>query len=209
MLYVHMPDLQVCVVEFKVDQKSPNTGNYALAGQLIDRCRTLFNAQPQRRTALAVGMTCLDLLLLRITTDEMQAITVEKTESLSLACVVAGVQMLSVNAQGIHTLAQVLAADIEESQNFRVPQVPVACEVEGRLLHDFKQVRLERGTNAAVHIATWKRTPRTVQPLTNPPDPVDLDDTVIVKVGVKDEEVSCMTMPLAPSAICCLACFEG
>lgn len=124
-------------------------------GQLITRCRRIFDAQPGRRFALAVAMTCSDVQLLKVHHNpDTGFISVEATHQLSLKDTKGE---LTAAAAGVSLLAQLLACD-HHRHGFKEPDRPVAQEVGGRLLSEYTLVRPAGSASApraAVYCARW------------------------------------------------------
>eukprot|EP00878_Enallax_costatus_P019327 GHUV01020389.1.p1 GENE.GHUV01020389.1~~GHUV01020389.1.p1 ORF type:complete len:390 (+),score=115.77 GHUV01020389.1:1047-2216(+) len=190
----------------------------AALGQLITRCRCMFDAQSERTFAFAVGLTCNQLQLYRVQSNPTTgALYVEKTIPLSLED---AQQQMSAEAQGITLLAQVLAAG-SNVHGFKPPVVPVDQVVAGRLLCGFQLVRpgSSKVPGATVYKAKWRQVPQQQPPIDSQASSIQgvntagigseesfggdtmevdgsddeqqasVDDDCIVKVGVTDKEV--------------------
>lgn len=159
------------MIQFKKDTKDLP----AAFGQIITRCRPMYDNQPQRKSVLAVAMSCSDVQLFLMEEDKLsKTFDVYKTEVLSLTISTG----TSSDSRGVSMIARLLAAN-KHAHNFTDPVLPAECMVNERWLYNFEQLRTGTTTIAAVFKASWERYHGRGNA-----------DDVIIKTGMEQHEVS-------------------
>ena len=138
---------QVTFVEFKVEDGDL----IAAVGQVINRCNTLFDEQPDRKVVYALVMSLDTVQLCRVRRLPGGSITLECTKREPLSISVRGSQSMydpehsavcepSHLAPGVLLIARLLASPMEQL-GFQLPRLPVQHDVGGAILSDFALLR--------------------------------------------------------------------
>lgn len=179
--------MQVAFMEFKLDKKDITTA----VGQVVNRCRAIFNQQLQRGFIIALVVTCQEVQLLRVTEHKAsRGIQVQMTKPLSLSAMVGNQEQLSMDAHGVDIIARFLAATVEQ-HDYRAPVMPAPIEFSNLQgirfkLTGFVQIWGEHGNPGQVYRAESQQ-----QQDDNNSMEVDVAaETVVVKVLHNLKEVS-------------------